>query len=72
MNVESLVRQAQTGDKDALAQVVTAIHDDVYYLALRMSADPEQAKDATQEILIRVGCKNSAEASCGLPVVVVQ
>ena len=62
MNVESLVRRAQAGDKDALAEVVTAVQDDVHYLALRMLADPERARDATQEILIRVITKLSTFA----------
>ena len=60
--VESSVAQAQKGDKGALEAVVTAIQDDVYYLALRMLANPEDAQDATQEILIKVITKLSTFA----------
>ena len=59
MNVETLVQRAQRGDKAALADVVMAVQDSIYYLALRTLADQEQAKDATQEILIRVITKLS-------------
>ena len=59
MNLDSTVRKAQDGDKGALTDVVVAVQDDVFHLALRMLADSEQAKDATQEILIRVITKLS-------------
>ena len=59
MTVESFVKQAQQGNKAALEQVVTAIQDDIYYLALRMLANQEDARDATQEILIKVITKLS-------------
>lgn len=49
-----LVNDARAGDVAALEQVVTAVRDRVYRLALRMSACPADAEDATQEILIRV------------------
>lgn len=54
MDVEKLVEEAISGKKAALEGVVTAIQDNVYYLALRMLANPEDAKDATQEILIKI------------------
>lgn len=51
---EQLVIAAQDGDGRALERLVRAVHDRVYRLALRMTARPEDAEDATQEILIRV------------------
>ncbi len=54
LNLEQLVEQAQAGDKAALEQIVEQIQDKVYGLALRMLWHPEDARDATQEILIRV------------------
>ncbi|WP_370979517.1 RNA polymerase sigma factor [Agaribacterium sp. ZY112] len=54
MEIEQLVKQAITGNKTALEGVTAAIQDKVYYLALRMLVNPEDAKDATQEILIKV------------------
>lgn len=59
MEIETLVREANKGDKVALQGLVAAIQDDVYYLALRMLANPEHARDATQDILIRVITKLS-------------
>lgn len=53
-SLASIVRRAQAGDAAALEQVVLATHDRVYRLALRMTARPPDAEDATQEILIRV------------------
>lgn len=52
--LEEQVKQAQNGDRAALEQVVRATQDRIYGLALRMLWHPEDAKDATQEILIRV------------------
>jgi len=49
-----LVRQATAGDSNALEQVVVALRDDVYRLALRMLWHPQDAEDATQEALIRI------------------
>ncbi len=49
-----LAAAAAGGDRDALSQIVAAIHDDVYRLALRMLWHPADAEDATQEALIRV------------------
>ncbi|HEX2023079.1 MAG TPA: RNA polymerase sigma factor [Acidimicrobiales bacterium] len=45
---------AGEGDSVALERVVAAVQDDVYRLALRMLWDPEDARDATQEALIRL------------------
>src|SRR5262245_38938866 len=53
-SLEHLVKQAQGGDRSALGQVVEQIQNKIYGLALRMLWHPEDARDATQEILIRV------------------
>jgi len=51
---EALVKKARGGDRDALEQLVKAIKDPIFGLALRMLAEPADAEDATQEILIKV------------------
>src|SRR5262245_1976161 len=48
------VRAAQRGDRQALERVVRAIQDDVFHLAVRVLGDPEEARDASQEVLVRV------------------
>jgi RNA polymerase sigma factor (sigma-70 family) len=50
----TLVARARDGDADALDRLVRAIQGDVFRLALRMTAHPEDAEDATQEILTKV------------------
>lgn len=52
--LEELARRGQAGDRDALDRLVHAIQDRIYGLALRMLWHPEDARDATQEILIRI------------------
>lgn len=52
--LEQLAVAANRGDGRALERLVRAVHDRVYRLALRMTARPPDAEDATQEILIRV------------------
>jgi RNA polymerase sigma factor (sigma-70 family) len=52
--LRELVRHATAGDVEALEQVVVAVRDDVYRLALRMLWHPHDAEDATQEALIRI------------------
>jgi RNA polymerase sigma factor (sigma-70 family) len=49
-----LVERAKNGESDALDEIVRAIQHDVYRLALRMTANPADAEDATQEVLIKV------------------
>ena len=48
------VSRAKAGDAGALEQVVAAIQDDVYRLALRMTAHRQDAEDASQEIPVKV------------------
>jgi RNA polymerase sigma factor (sigma-70 family) len=57
--LEETVRRAQGGDAAALEQVVRAVQDDVFGLALRMLGHPDDARDAAQEVLIRVMTKLS-------------
>ena len=54
MGIEKLVAEATKGNKTALEGIVVAIQDNIYYLALRMLVNPEDARDATQEILVKV------------------
>lgn len=52
--LEDLVQRAQAGDRASLETLVARVQDKVYGLSLRMLWHPEEARDATQEILIRV------------------
>src|SRR5580692_7581814 len=45
---------AAAGDKDAAREVLEAVADDVYELAMRMLGHPADAEDAAQEILVIV------------------
>jgi RNA polymerase sigma factor (sigma-70 family) len=45
---------AGEGDSAALERVISSVRDDVYRLALRMLWHPDDADDATQEVLIRI------------------
>jgi len=51
---QDAVALAQAGDPQAVEDVLRAVKDDVYGLAVRMLGLPEDAKDATQEILLKV------------------
>lgn len=52
--LNALADRAQTGDPKALAELVEAIADDIYRLALRMLWHPQDAEDASQEALVRI------------------
>jgi len=52
--LENLVTKANNGDRIALEKVVIKIKDLVYSLSLKMLLYPEEAQDATQEILVKV------------------
>jgi RNA polymerase sigma factor (sigma-70 family) len=52
--LEDLVERARDGDRDSLERLVSAIQGRIYGLAVRMLWHPEDARDATQEILIRI------------------
>ena len=48
------VDRARGGDRQALEKIVIALQDDVYRLALRMTAHPDDARDASQEVLVKI------------------
>ncbi len=50
----ALVEKARAGDGAALEGIVREIQQPIYRLALRMLWHPEDARDATQDILVRV------------------
>jgi RNA polymerase sigma factor (sigma-70 family) len=49
-----VLERALAGDRKALGELIRSVQDRVYNLALRMLWHPEDAQDATQEILIRI------------------
>jgi RNA polymerase sigma factor (sigma-70 family) len=53
-DLNALAALARKGDRDALEVLVRAIQKDVYNLAVRFLWHPQDAEDATQEILIRI------------------
>jgi len=55
--LEERVRLAQGGDRAALEGVVKEIQPQMYGLALRFLWHPDDAQDATQEILVRIVTK---------------
>jgi len=54
MNINIEINKAIEGDKKSLEKIIRLVQDDIYYLSLRMLANPDDAKDATQEILIKI------------------
>ena len=48
-----LIRQVLAGDQEAFAQLVTAYETQVYNLCLRMSGNPEDARDLAQEAFLK-------------------
>ena len=52
--LEESAKRAQQGDQRALEELVAQIQGKIYGLALRTLCHPEDARDATQEILLRV------------------
>lgn len=54
INLDKLVEIAKNGDKQALEDIVLVIQDRLYGLAMRMLGHPQDAQDATQEILIKI------------------
>jgi RNA polymerase sigma factor (sigma-70 family) len=54
MHDQELVRLAKGGSRDALEELIARHQSWLYNLALRMLHHPEDAKDATQEILIKL------------------
>lgn len=54
VSMEELVREALNGNSDALESLVLEIQDRIYGLAIRMLWHPEDAEDASQEILVKI------------------
>ena len=54
VDLVDLVERSRGGDAAALEALIVEVRDPVHRLALRMTACPEDAEDATQEILIKV------------------
>jgi len=50
----ALISAVRAGDKNSLEQLLRALKDDIYGIALRMVAQPADAEDVTQEVLIKV------------------
>lgn len=50
---QGLVRRARDGDERAFEQLVAAYERAIYNLALRMSGDPEDARDLTQVVFLK-------------------
>lgn len=57
--LEKHIELAREGDRKSLERVVRHVQDDVYHLSLRMLVDPDDAREAAQEILIRLVTKLS-------------
>jgi RNA polymerase sigma factor (sigma-70 family) len=49
-----LVERAQSGEKAALEALITRHQDWIYNISLRMVGNPDDARDITQEILIKI------------------
>ncbi len=49
-----LVEDAQAGDADSVEALIDSVRDRLYRLSLRMVTQPDDAEDATQEILVKV------------------
>ena len=54
-----LVAAAQAGSRDALEQLVARHQSWIYNIVLRMTYEPQDAEDITQEILIKLVTKLS-------------
>jgi RNA polymerase sigma factor (sigma-70 family) len=52
--LDGLARRASEGDREALSDLVREIQHPLYRLALRFLGNPDDAQDASQEILIRI------------------
>ena len=53
-HLKHLIEQALAGEKQALERLVYEVKDLIYNLSLKMLLFPEDAEDATQEILIKM------------------
>ena len=55
----AVIRAAQDGDRQAVEAVLLSVQDRIYNLARRVLVNPEDAGEATQEILIQILTKLS-------------
>jgi RNA polymerase sigma factor (sigma-70 family) len=53
-NQEFIIAQCLKGDKKALELLIAHVQEQIYNLAIRFYYNPEDAQDATQEILIKI------------------
>jgi RNA polymerase sigma factor (sigma-70 family) len=53
-SLDQLARRASGGDREALSALIRELQHPMYRLALRFLGHPDDAEDATQEILIRI------------------
>ncbi len=54
MSISNLVKKSKSGEVKAINQLVEDHQDMVYNLSIRMLWHPDDAKDATQEILVKM------------------
>ena len=54
MDDDSLIREAQGGDRAAFARMVYTHDEDVLKLALRITGSQSEAQDIYQEVLLKV------------------
>lgn len=52
--MESLISKAVDGDRRALNALIDSVHGFIYNISIKLLWHPEEARDATQEILIKV------------------
>jgi RNA polymerase sigma factor (sigma-70 family) len=53
-DLSAVVAHAQAGDAPAVEELLASVQDNIHRLALRMTGSPDDALDATQEVLIKV------------------
>jgi RNA polymerase sigma factor (sigma-70 family) len=53
-DLDQLAQRATDGDRRALEELLFAVRDDTYRLSLRILGHPQDAEDATQEILVKI------------------
>ncbi len=61
---DELVKLVKEGNRTALEELIEGHQAWIYNLALRMTHHPEDAKDATQEVLIKRVNADSCERFC--------
>lgn len=54
LELDALVRRSLDGDIEALERIIAVLQNDVFNLALKFLWHPQDAEDATQEILLKI------------------